>query len=179
MSHQLAVMKRSKALYKFPFFSRKREIPRPDIERRYWTSLCRLCRERTVRAKIPTMCCGRRSRAFRAVLKRQEVKGRTELVVCCLYNLENPRKMTSEKADVIYPSPKKTKFEQLRADHELFLQAFESKSVVFRGLEIYTILRLIQFNGKALNLLFLDFSAFRTHANLSLSSNEKCCCGRY
>ena len=35
--------------------------------------------------------------------------------------------MTSEKTDVIYPTSKKTKFEQLRADHELFLQAFESK----------------------------------------------------
>lgn len=98
------------------------------------------------------MCCGRRSRAFRAVLKRQEVKGRAELGICCLHSLENPTKMTSEKADVIYPSPKKTKFEQLRADHELFLQAFESKSVVFRGPEIYTILRFILFNRTALNL---------------------------
>lgn len=89
-----------------------------------------------VRAKLPTMCCGRCSRAFRAVLKRQEVKERTELAVCSLCSLENPEKMTSEKADVIYPSPKKTKFEQLRADHELFLQAFESKFVVFRGSEV-------------------------------------------
>lgn len=47
--------------------------------------------------------------------------------------------MTSEKTEVTYPSPKKTKFEQLRADHELFLQAFESKSGAFREpTEIYT-----------------------------------------
>ena len=38
--------------------------------------------------------------------------------------------MTTEKSEGVYPSPKKTKFEQLRADHELFLQAFESKSLV-------------------------------------------------
>ncbi|PFX29034.1 polycomb protein suz12-like [Stylophora pistillata] len=42
--------------------------------------------------------------------------------------------MTSEKADVIYPSPKKTKFEQLRADHELFLQAFEKPTQIYRFL---------------------------------------------
>ena len=86
-----------------------------------------------VRAKLPTMCCGRSSRAFRAVLKRQEVKGRTEFAVCSPCTLENLEKMASEKADVIYSSPKKTKFEQLRADHELFLQAFESRFVVLRG----------------------------------------------
>ena len=38
--------------------------------------------------------------------------------------------MTTEKSEGVYPSPKKTKFEQLRADHELFLQAFESESLV-------------------------------------------------
>lgn len=32
---------------------------------------------------------------------------------------------------------------------------------------------------RLLTCKFLDFSAFRTHANLSLSSNEKCCCGRW
>jgi len=77
--------------------------------------------------------CGRCSRAFRAVLKRQEVKGRTEFAVCSPCTLEDPAKMTSEKADVIYPSPKKTKFEQLRADHELFLQAFESRLLFSEG----------------------------------------------
>lgn len=59
--------------------------------------------------------------------------------------------MTSEKADVIYPSPKKTKFEQLRADHELFLQAFESKFVVLRGPSAFTVFRLFQFNQNALD----------------------------
>lgn len=56
-------------------------------------------------------------------------------------SVENPLKMTSEKTDVIYPTSKKTKFEQLRADHELFLQAFESKFClrchVFRLAEMY------------------------------------------
>lgn len=123
-----------------------------------FTNFCaRRTRARTLKgnivcAKIPTKSCGHRSRAFRAVLKRQEVKGRAELGVCRLYSLVNPAKMTSEKADVIYPSPKKNKFEQLRADHELFLQAFESKSVVFFRPEIYTVLRFIQFNRKILNL---------------------------
>lgn len=42
--------------------------------------------------------------------------------------------MASEKADVIYSSPKKTKFEQLRADHELFLQAFEKPTQIYRFL---------------------------------------------
>lgn len=42
--------------------------------------------------------------------------------------------MTTEKPDVIYSSPKKTKFEQLRADHELFLQAFEKPTQIYRFL---------------------------------------------
>lgn len=42
--------------------------------------------------------------------------------------------MTSEKTDVIYPTSKKTKFEQLRADHELFLQAFEKPTQIYRFL---------------------------------------------
>lgn len=104
-----------------------------------------------VRAKSPTMYCGRCSRAFRAVLKRQEVKGRVEFAVCSPCTLEDPAKMTSEKVDVIYPSPKKTKFEQLRADHELFLQAFESRFVVF-GRPKYTVFRFIQFSQSALDL---------------------------
>ena len=130
-----------------------------------------------VRAKLPTMFCGLCSRAFRAVLKRQEVKGRRELAVSSPCTLENLEEMASEKADVIYPSPKKTKFEQLRADHELFLQAFESRFVVLRP-PAFTVFRFIQFNQGALDLWYLDFSAFRTHTNLSLSSNKKCCCGR-
>ena len=91
------------------------------------------------------------SRAFRAVLKRQEVKGRTELAVCSPCTLENLEEMASEKADVIYSSPKKTKFEQLRADHELFLQAFESRFVVLRP-PAFTVFRFIQFNQGALDL---------------------------
>ena len=102
-------------------------------------------------AKLPTMRCGRCSRAFRAVLKRQEVKGRTEFAVCSPCTLETPEKMTSEKADVIYPSPKKTKFEQLRADHELFLQAFESRFVVLRGPSAFVVFRPFQFNQNVLD----------------------------
>lgn len=86
--------------------------------------------------KIPTVPCSRRSRAFRAVLKRQEVKRATDRArerrrFLLLSSLENLVIMTTEKPDVIYSSPKKTKFEQLRADHELFLQAFESESGIF------------------------------------------------
>ena len=98
------------------------------------------------------MCCGHCSRAFRAVLKRQEVKGRTEFAVCSPCTVKNLEKMTSEKADVIYPSPKKTKFEQLRADHELFLQAFESRFVVLRGPPAFTVFRFIRINQGALDL---------------------------
>lgn len=42
--------------------------------------------------------------------------------------------MTTEKSEGVYPSPKKTKFEQLRADHELFLQAFEKPTQIYRFL---------------------------------------------
>ena len=127
---------------------RGRENLRPDTGRNIFDFLLAA---HAVRAKLPTMYCGRCSRAFRAVLKRQEVKGRTELAVCSPCTLEDPAKMTSEKADVIYPSPKKTKFEQLRADHELFLQAFESRFVVF-GRPNYTVFRFIQFNQSSLDL---------------------------
>ena len=34
-------------------------------------------------------------------------------------------RMTKEKQELVQPSPKKLKFEQLRADRELFLRAFE------------------------------------------------------
>lgn len=64
--------------------------------------------------------------------------------------------MTSEKADVIYPSPKKTKFEQLRADHELFLQAFESKRVCFeskKDTQYFDQFRFIPLNGIVLHFL--------------------------
>lgn len=65
-------------------------------------------------------------------------------------------KMTSEKTDVIYPSPKKTKFEQLRADHELFLQAFESKWVCFeskKDTQYFDQFRFIPLNGIVLHFL--------------------------
>lgn len=69
---------------------------------------------------------------------------------------KNLAKMTSEKADVIYPSPKKTKFEQLRADHELFLQAFESKWVCFeskKDTQYFDQFRFIPLNGIVLHFL--------------------------
>ena len=52
-----------------------------------------------------------------------------ELDVLAAFAPFNLPRMTTDKSDVVYPSPKKTKFEQLRADHELFLRAFESKIV--------------------------------------------------
>lgn len=69
---------------------------------------------------------------------------------------KNLAKMSSEKADVIYPSPKKTKFEQLRADHELFLQAFESKRVCFeskKDTQYFDQFRFIPLNGIVLHFL--------------------------
>ena len=114
------------------------------------------------------MCCSRCSRGFRAVLKRQEAKGRTEFAVCSLCTLENPDKMTSEKADVIYPSPKKTKFEQLRADHELFLQAFESRFVGLQGPSA----RFIQFNQSPLDLYFSIFRFQNPHKFIAFFEQE-------
>lgn len=88
--------------------------------------------------------------------------------------------MTTEKPDVIYSSPKKTKFEQLRADHELFLQAFESESGIFpiRGRQRVYFTRLV-FNWvePLTNLFYLDYSAFRTNADIQISKNKKCCRG--
>ena len=55
--------------------------------------------------------------------------------------------MTSDKSDVAYPSPKKAKFEQLRADHELFLRTFESKTLPVLLVKCTPLLVLMNFLG--------------------------------
>jgi hypothetical protein len=39
----------------------------------------------------------------------------------------DPLKTDNDKPDVVVPVQKKPKFDQLRADHEMFLKAFESE----------------------------------------------------
>ena len=89
--------------------------------------------------------------------------------------------MTTEKPELVQPSPKKPKFEQLRADHELFLRAFESKQSCDK-FELYdlrsSLARLVSFASfemlKRNIRIFVCFSC-RTNANLPISSNQKCC----
>lgn len=95
------------------------------------TSVCkRTCIGLHCSTEIPTVPFSRCRVHFARFSNARKWKGdrsRDFFAISDHCSVENPLKMTSEKTDVIYPTSKKTKFEQLRADHELFLQAFESK----------------------------------------------------
>ena len=124
-----------------------------------WGARKRSPRGRHCGTKIPTVPFSRCRVHFARFSNARKWKGdrsREFFAISDHCSVENPLKMTSEKTEVIYPTSKKTKFEQLRADHELFLQAFESKFClrchVFRAVKC-------TFSVRRLNQRFFRFQS--------------------
>lgn len=88
-------------------------------------------------------------------------------------------KTEADKPSTALPVQKKPKFDQLRADHEMFLKAFESESQVTTSNLLSKPENFSSFGPRYHIFYSLFFLGYRTNTDISFPEDEKCCSSEF